>query len=106
MSATGTNPPVPSPDGSLGFSARGPGFVINVFPTGTATEESPAVVALSDTPKFGGGSSAFGGSSLGGGGMGGGATVGTRWTMRGRGSGGGLFSGGGGGLTSGGGSFS
>ena len=47
------------PTAASGFSTRGPGLVISVWPTGTATEESPAVVALSDTPKLGGGSSVF-----------------------------------------------
>src|SRR6185295_18808314 len=83
----------------------GAGFVINVWPTGTATGESPAAVAFNDTPKSGGGASlGGGGSSLGGGGDGGGGCAfGMRWTTRG---GGGGLSSGGGGLTSGGGSFS
>ena len=76
---------MPSPEAGFGFSGFGPGLVISVFPIGTATDESPAVVALSDTPKFGGGSSVLGGSSLGGGGVGGGGVLsGMRWTTRGR----------------------
>src|SRR5262245_38398071 len=105
MSATGAKPPpTPSPPSGFGFSTFGPGFVIRVFPTLTATDESPEVVAFSETPKLGGGSSARGGSALVGGG---GASVGSRFAIFGRGgSGGGLSSGGGGGLISGGGSFS
>src|SRR5262245_44037255 len=107
MSATGAKPPpTPSPPSGFGFSTFGPGLVIRVFPTLTATDESPDVVAFSETPKLGGGSSARGGSALGGGGVGGGgARVGSRFAMRGRGGSGGGFSSGGG-LISGGGSFS
>src|SRR5215831_4705158 len=106
MSATGVKPSVPSPDGSgFGFSAFCVGFAISVWPTGTATDESPLVIESIDTPNDGGGSSGLG-DSLGGGGEGRGATIGIRWTMRGFGSGGGGLFSGGGGLTSGGGSFS